>query len=66
MRLTHFKLITTGCMKGGYDYNEEDQYEEPLDPSSTVDFHMKGLKGKYTSYPKGHPNYKSVRTDRHQ
>ena len=41
-----FKLITTGCMKGGYDYNEEDQYEEPLDPSSTVDFHMKGLKGK--------------------
>jgi len=53
-------------MKGGYDYNEEDQYEEPLDPSSTVDFHMKGLKGKYTSYPKGHPNYKSVRTDRHQ
>ena len=36
-------------MKGGYDYNEEDQYEEPLDPSSTVDFHMKGLKGKQTS-----------------
>ena len=45
-KLTDFKLTTTGCMKGGYDYNEEDQYEEPLDPSSTVDFHMKGLKGK--------------------
>ena len=52
-------------MKGGYDYNEEDQYEEPLDPSSTVDFHMKGLKGKQNlEIPT--PKIYTVRTDRHQ
>ena len=33
-------------MKGGVDDGDDDQYEEPLDPASTVDFNMKGMKGK--------------------
>ena len=41
------QLINTGCMKGGVDDGDDDQYEEPLDPASTVDFNMKGMKGNF-------------------
>ena len=33
-------------MKGGVDHEDDDQYEDPLDPVSTVDFNMQGLKSK--------------------
>lgn len=33
-------------MKGGVDHEDDDEYEDPLDPASTVDFNMQGLKSK--------------------
>ena len=41
------QLISAGCMKGGVECDEDDdQFEEALDPASTVDFNMRGLKSK--------------------
>ena len=34
-------------MKGGVEYTDDDPIEEELDPASTVDFNMKGLKSKF-------------------
>ena len=45
------QLITKGCMKGGVDHEDDDEYEDPLDPASTVDFNMQGLKSKSSRSP---------------
>ena len=42
------RLISSGCMKGGVECDvDDDQVEEVLDPASTVDFNMRGLKSKF-------------------